>query len=122
MYLGIDIGSPSLKAAAFDARRGRLLAQTAQRLVLVLDETGKREQDPAALIQALCAAAGSLRHQVADRWNKVKGIGLAAQGGSTILVNRHADVPVERHARLRPLPQDRRQAAAALVARVLVAR
>ena len=93
MYLGIDIGSTSLKAAAFDARRGRLLAQTAQRLVLVLDETGKREQDPAALIQALCAAAGSLRHQVADRWNNVKGIGLAAQGGSTILVNRQTGAP-----------------------------
>ncbi|MCX6894058.1 MAG: FGGY-family carbohydrate kinase [Verrucomicrobia bacterium] len=93
MYLGIDIGSTSLKAAAFDARRGRLLAQTEQRLPLEVDETGKREQDPTALVQAICAAAGSLRHQVADRWNNVKGIGLAAQGGSTILVNRETGAP-----------------------------
>lgn len=93
MYLGIDIGSTSLKAAAFDARRGRLLAQNEQRLALEVDETGKREQDPAALIRALGAAAGSLRHQVADRWNNVRGIGLAAQGGSTILVNRKTGAP-----------------------------
>ncbi len=93
MYLGIDIGSTALKAAAFDARRGRLLAQTEQRLPLEVDETGRREQDPAALIQALCAAAGSLRHQVANRWNSVQGIGLAAQGGSTILVNRQTGAP-----------------------------
>lgn len=93
MFLGIDIGSTSLKAAAFEAQHGRLLAQTEQRLTLDVDETGKREQDPAALIQALCAAAGSLRHQVGDRWNTVRGIGLAAQGGSTILVNRMTGAP-----------------------------
>ncbi|MFA6561339.1 MAG: FGGY-family carbohydrate kinase [Verrucomicrobiia bacterium] len=93
MYLGIDIGSTSLKAAAFDARRGRLLAQTEQRLTLVVDDTGKREQDPAALIRALCAAAGSLRRQVGNRWAKVRGIGLATQGGSTILVNRKTGAP-----------------------------
>ena len=93
MYLGIDIGSTSLKVAAFEARRGRLLAQTEQRLPLVVDENGKREQDPAAIVQALCAAAGSLRQQVADRWKNVQGIGLAAQGGSTILVNRQTGAP-----------------------------
>lgn len=93
MYLGIDIGSTSLKVAAFEARRGRLLAQTEQRLPLVVDENGKREQDPAAIVQTLRAAAGSLRQQVADRWNNVQGIGLAAQGGSTILVNRQTGAP-----------------------------
>lgn len=93
MYLGIDIGSTSLKAAVFDARRGRLLAQTGQRLPLDVDKTGKREQDPAALIRALSAVAGSLRHQVGNRWAKVRGIGLATQGGSAILVNRKTGVP-----------------------------
>ena len=88
MYLGLDIGSTSLKAAVFDARRGRLLAQAEHRLVLDVDETGKREQDPAALLRALGAAVASLREQVADRWNDIRGIGLAAQGGSTILVDR----------------------------------
>jgi len=93
MYLGIDIGSTSLKAAAFDARRGRLLAQTEQRLPLDMDGTGKREQDPAALICALSAAANLLRHQVGGRWPHVRGIGLATQGGSTILVNRKTGAP-----------------------------
>jgi sugar (pentulose or hexulose) kinase len=93
MFLGIDIGTTSLKAAAFDARRGRLLAQAEQRLALDVDETGKREQNPAALLRALNAAAGSLRRQVGDRWNNTRGIGLATQGGSTILVNRNTGAP-----------------------------
>jgi L-xylulokinase len=93
MYLGIDIGSTSLKAAAFHARRGRMLAQTEQRLTLDVDATGKREQDPAALLRALSAAAASLRRQVGDRWRRVRGIGLATQGGSTILVNRQTGAP-----------------------------
>ncbi|MCX6900440.1 MAG: FGGY-family carbohydrate kinase [Verrucomicrobia bacterium] len=96
MYLGIDIGSTSLKAAAFDARRGRLLAQTEQHLPLDVDETGKREQDPAALIRALCAATGSLRRQVNGHRRHVRGIGLATQGGSTILVNRETGAPATR--------------------------
>lgn len=94
MFLGIDIGTTSLKAAVFDARRGcLLLAQTEQRLTLDVDETGKRQQDPAALIRGLSSAACSLRQQVGDCWNTVRGIGLAAQGGSTILVHRNTGEP-----------------------------
>lgn len=93
MFLGIDIGSTSLKTAAFEAGSGRLLAQAERRLPLAVDETGKREQDPSALIQALYAATGEVQRQVADRWSDVRGIGLAAQGGSSILVNRETGVP-----------------------------
>ena len=93
MYLGLDIGSTSLKAAVFEARRGRLLAQAEQRFMLEVDETGKREQDPAALLQAVDAAAGVLRQQVGGRWRSIRGIGLAAQGGSTILVDRKTGAP-----------------------------
>ncbi len=89
MYLGIDIGSTALKAAVFDARRGRLVAQAGHRLALATDATGKREQDPAALLRALRAVAADLRRQAGRRWSKVRGIGFAAQGGSTILVDRN---------------------------------
>ena len=71
MYLGIDIGSTSLKAAAFDARRGRLLAQAEHRLALDVDATGKREQNPATLLRALHVAAASLRRQVGKRWRRL---------------------------------------------------
>lgn len=93
MLLGLDIGSTSLKAAAFDEQRGRLLAQAEQRLPIRVDATGRREQDPAALLRALTAAAASLRRQVGGRWKSVCGIGLAAQGGSTILVDRDTGAP-----------------------------
>lgn len=93
MYLGIDIGSTSLKAAVFAARRGRLLAQAEQRLALDVDATGKREQDPAALLRAMGAAVATLRGQVGEHWNDLRGIGLAAQGGSTMLVDRKSGAP-----------------------------
>ena len=93
MYLGLDIGSTSLKAAAFDARCGRLLAQSEQRLALTADESGRREQDPVALLRTLHAAAASIRRQVGRRWQSTRGIGLAAQGGSTILVDRKTGAP-----------------------------
>lgn len=93
MFLGIDIGSTSLKAAVFEARDGRLLAQCERHLPLEVDETGKREQDPAAILQALCAAAALLRDQLGSIWATIEGIGLATQGGSTILVNRKTGAP-----------------------------
>ena len=93
MYLGLDLGSTSLKAAAFDARRGRLLGQSEQRLALATDESGRREQDPAALLRALRAALVSVRRHVGPCWKKIRGLGLAAQGGSTILVDRRTGVP-----------------------------
>lgn len=93
MFLGIDIGSTSLKAAVFEARDGRLMAQCEQLLPLHADETGKREQDPSAILQALCTAAASLRDQLGSGWESIQGIGLATQGGSTILVNRETGAP-----------------------------
>jgi sugar (pentulose or hexulose) kinase len=94
MYLGMDIGSTSLKAAVFESRRGRLLAQAGTRLVLATDASGKREQNPSAILGALRRVAGELRRQVGRRWVGIRGIGLAAQGGSSILVDRASGVPV----------------------------
>jgi sugar (pentulose or hexulose) kinase len=93
MYLGIDIGSTSLKAAVFESRRGRLAAQCELRLPLVTDESGRREQDPAALLRAVSTAAGRLRRQLGRAWTSMQGIGLAAQGGSTLLVDRRTGRP-----------------------------
>jgi sugar (pentulose or hexulose) kinase len=93
MYLGVDIGSTSLKAAVFDDASGRLLAQGEQRLALTTDDTGRREQDPAALLRALDGVVAQLRGAVRGRWRRVRGIGVAAQGGSTLLVDRRTGRP-----------------------------
>ncbi len=93
MYLGLDIGSTSLKAAAFDAQSGRLCGRSEEALPLAVDAGGRREQDPAALLEAVCRAFRSLREQTGSRWAHVCGIGLAAQGGSSIVVDRHTGEP-----------------------------
>lgn len=93
MLLGIDIGSTSLKVAAFSRQQGRLLAQSEQRLPLESDSAGRREQDPTVLLRALGVAVGTLRRHLGRRWQQVRGVGLAAQGGSAILVNRQTGSP-----------------------------
>ncbi len=93
MYLGFDIGSTALKAAVFDSESGRLCAQSEQPLPLSIDAGGRREQDPALLLEAVCAASAILHRQIGRRWQQVRGIGLAAQGGSSILVDRHRGEP-----------------------------
>lgn len=93
MFLGLDIGSTALKAAVFDASDGSLLAQADHKLALDVDASGRREQDPAELQRALCAAAASLRRQIGGQWTSLRGMGLATQGGSTLLADRVTGAP-----------------------------
>ncbi|MBI5689988.1 MAG: hypothetical protein HZC55_07785 [Verrucomicrobia bacterium] len=93
MYLGLDIGTTTLKAAAYDARRGRRLAHASIPLALRTDATGRREQDPAALVAALTTVLATVRRRCGRRWSTLQGIGLAAQGGSTLVVDRATGRP-----------------------------
>ena len=86
--IGIDCGTTVLKAAAFDASTGRLLASADRRLDLAVGDDGRREQDPRELMRALDAALLGLRRHLGPRWKRVAGIGLAAQGGSMLIADR----------------------------------
>lgn len=79
--LGIDIGTTALKAAAYDARTGRLLASAGARLALKTAPDGRREQSAAGIVASLRAAVRAVTSDLA-RGCRVRGIGLAAQGGS----------------------------------------
>lgn len=88
VLIGIDVGSTVLKAAAFDVASGKALAEAGHRLKLRVGADGAREQSPAGMDKALSGVLASLKKTLGKRWSSVTGIGLAAQGGSTIIVNR----------------------------------
>jgi sugar (pentulose or hexulose) kinase len=87
VYIGIDLGTTNLKAAAFSSGTGEALARTACRLPMRSEADGTREQDVAALLAALDDGLAKLRAELGAGWAQVAGIGLAAQGGSGALVD-----------------------------------
>ena len=87
IYLGIDAGSTTLKAAVFDGKTGRALAWRSERIPLRTGTDGRREQAPADLDRALAGAMAGLRKAAGRRWRELSGIGLAAQGGSAMIAD-----------------------------------
>jgi len=91
IYIGIDLGTTVLKAAVYDGASGRRLATCSRRLPLQSGSDGRREQNPAAVLRALGGVMRGLRSEMGEkRWKSVGGLGLAAQGGSTIICERES--------------------------------
>ncbi|MBN2302384.1 MAG: FGGY-family carbohydrate kinase [Lentisphaerae bacterium] len=88
ILIGIDVGSTVLKAAAFDSVSGKSLAEAGNRLKLSVGRDGAREQSPTGLKRALIGVLFELRDKLGRRWRAVEGMGLAAQGGSTIIADK----------------------------------
>ncbi|HHN46785.1 MAG TPA: hypothetical protein ENN09_05015 [Planctomycetes bacterium] len=88
LYIGIDVGTTVLKAAAFDAGSGRVLASALRRLRVSAGADGTREQSAEALRGSLGAVIRELRSALKSCSKKVAGIGLASQGGSTVICDR----------------------------------
>jgi sugar (pentulose or hexulose) kinase len=93
IFIGVDIGTTVLKAAAFDGRSGRGLGKAGVTLTVKTGADGAREQSPMALDHAMLQVFSVLRKQLGARWRQVAGIGLAAQGGSGVIVDRERGTP-----------------------------
>jgi len=87
VLLGIDLGTTVLKAAAFAAGSGKLLAVARAELPVRTGPDGMREQDLKHVDAALSRVTGTLRRRLGAAWRRVAGVGLAAQGGSAIIVD-----------------------------------
>ncbi|MCP4640690.1 MAG: FGGY-family carbohydrate kinase [bacterium] len=94
VLLGIDLGTTVLKVCAFDARTGDLLAQGARRLPVLAPEEAGREQSLRSLDRAFGGILKDLRGVLGTRWQAVCGVGVAAQGGSSILADRATGKPL----------------------------
>lgn len=88
VFIGIDLGTTNLKAAAFESSTGRTLGEASRRLGERLLDSGGREQAPSVIVDALRKAFATLRRQLGARLDATAGIGLAAQGGSGAVVDR----------------------------------
>ncbi len=86
--LGIDVGTTVLKAGVFDGATGALMSGASRKLNTKTTQDGGREQSPEAVLRLLFSALRELRGATGDRWTRIAGIGIAAQGGSSIIADR----------------------------------
>lgn len=85
--LGIDLGTTVLKVCVFD-QNGTTVSHTTRRLPVHSSADRRSEQSPQDLERHLRNAVRALHHQLGSDWQKIAGVGLSAQGGSTIIANR----------------------------------
>jgi sugar (pentulose or hexulose) kinase len=90
LLLGLDIGTTQLKVCLFDTQRARLVAEATRRLTVRCPSGGGRETPLRSLDRQLRDAVGQVRLAAGGAWRRVAGIGLAAQGGSSILADRQS--------------------------------
>jgi len=91
--LGIDLGTTLLKMGLFDRKTGKRLAEAARSLPVGAKPRGARSIPLPGLMRAFGSAAKELRAQAPRRWQDIAGIGLAAQGGSSIIADRASGRP-----------------------------
>ena len=76
MYLGLDLGTSSVKAMLIDDRQ-RVVGTASGMLSVQRPHPGWSEQDPDSWIEATKVALGELGKSNADALAKVRGIGLS---------------------------------------------
>lgn len=86
MYLGIDIGTSSVKAVVVDGDQALLATATAP-LEVSRPRALWSEQDPARWWAAVDAAITELRHKAGAAWHEVKAIGLSGQMHGLVLLD-----------------------------------
>jgi len=85
MYLGIDLGTSSVKSVLMDDDQ-QVLASTSSALQISRPHSGWSEQDPESWWQATCDTLDQLKDSHPQALSQVKGIGLSGQmHGATLL-------------------------------------
>ncbi len=85
MFLGVDLGTSSLKAVLLDGETS--IAEAAVSLKTSIPRPGWSEQDPDAWWAAFLAALGSLREQQPRAYRAVRTLGLSGQMHAAVLVD-----------------------------------
>ena len=92
MYLGIDIGTSSVKVVVVDGEQRMLAAATAPLAVSRPRELWS-EQNPEDWWSAVEQAVSELRHKAGEAWHAVKAVGLSGQMHGAVLLD-EAGLPV----------------------------
>lgn len=88
LLLGIDLGTTVLKAGVFDRVSGRVRARAGRRLNVRNTADGGHELRSGSIDRAFAEVLTTLRQQLGAEWTTIRGVGLAAQGGSNMIVHR----------------------------------
>src|SRR5579883_3020825 len=91
MYLGIDLGTSSLKLVLLDEEQ-KVIAQHAEALSVYQPKPLWSEQHPHEWWQALCRGVHTLRQTQAKALSALKAIGLSGQQHGATLLDKHDDV------------------------------
>jgi len=86
MYLGIDLGTSSVKALLVDEKE-RVVGTAQQPLAISRPQPGASEQDPRAWWTATLAVVDELAARHANAMSQVRGIGLAGQMHGAVLLD-----------------------------------
>ncbi|HEY7834973.1 MAG TPA: gluconokinase [Ktedonobacterales bacterium] len=76
--IGLDLGTTTIKAVAFAAADGAVVASAERTLALERDASGAAEQDPAAVARAALDALAEAAREVAARGDHVARVGMSA--------------------------------------------
>lgn len=87
MYLGIDIGTSSVKAVLIDAGQ-RIVGSCSKPLSVQRPHPGWSEQDPEKWVEATSAAIDTLAEQHAREVGAIRGVGLSGQQHGATLIDR----------------------------------
>ena len=91
MYLGLDIGTSSIKALLLD-RDMRFVATASQALTVQRPYEGWSEQDPKSWCDAIETVMGSLRSQAPQSLSEVVSIGLSGQMHGLVALDENHDI------------------------------
>ncbi|PCE65797.1 xylulokinase [Sediminicola luteus] len=94
-YLGLDIGSSSIKVALVDEKTGKALgvvSEPSQEMAMSVPQTGWAEQDPDLWWQYVCQGIQKLMGQLQIEGGQINGIGIAYQMHGLVLVDAQGKV------------------------------
>jgi xylulokinase len=91
MYLGLDLGTSSVKAMLMDGRQ-RIISSASAPLDVARPHPGWSEQDPADWVRATLSAVAALKASNPGELAAVRGIGLSGHMHGATLLDRHDQV------------------------------
>lgn len=90
-YLGIDIGTSSIKAVLLDERQQEV-AEATVKLLVQRPHASWSEQNPEDWWTATLSALGEIRKAAPEAWGKLAGIGLSGQMHGAVLLDEAGEV------------------------------
>ncbi|MDX1328321.1 MAG: FGGY family carbohydrate kinase, partial [Arenibacter sp.] len=93
-YLGLDIGSSSIKVALVEIANGRLVGvvqEPASEMEMIALKNGWAEQDPRDWWRYVCKGIKNIKEKYKVSQNQIKGIGIAYQMHGLVLLDKEGN-------------------------------